>query len=383
MLTFVLGTNGSGKSLYGVYQLLHELRRGKRPIVTTLPIDIPALNDYCQRTWPKETIDVTRRVVVINKAQLQHFWRFRGFSPADEYGCALLERGPYGDDTWLSPDDGVLYILDEVQVGFNAREWQKAGPEFCAYQSQHRHFGDDVIAISPASALVDKQFRVLAGECVVLANLYKMRVGIWKAPRKIVYKVFQNAPPMPGEEHIHKGDIHIDAAGLAACYKTQEGLGIAGKQADKGQESRGIPWYFGLAGAGAAGVFAWVVLHFALTRGTAAAMGLVRVSRPAPAMTNLIHHVPGADAVKVGISVPPFPTVAPTPRPLPPPSNPPPSDFPLYWGYARSGTNVFLDTPDGLIQGSSLRLSNNFAYLDTSCYRKVKRPEPAASSSRR
>jgi len=41
MLTICVGPNGSGKSLWAVHQVEQVLTRDKRPIVTSLSVDIP------------------------------------------------------------------------------------------------------------------------------------------------------------------------------------------------------------------------------------------------------------------------------------------------------------------------------------------------------
>jgi len=257
----MVGENGSGKSLYGMHLVERELAEGHRNIVTTLAIDVPALNEYMQRKYPKRDCDVCGRVLVIGKEELKTFWRYRGIERMGEYGPEPYVMGPFGDDTWSGSRPQCLYVLDEAQVCFNAREWMKTGPEFCQYQSQHRKAGDDVIAITPGSTLLDKQFRTLAAECIVLKNLYKAKSGVWKGPRKIVWRSFANCPPLPGEDHYAKGDIQIDAKGLASCYRTADGVGfVGGCDADKGKESKGIPWYYGIVLAVVLGFAGWWVI---------------------------------------------------------------------------------------------------------------------------
>lgn len=244
MLSICVGPNGSGKSLWAVHQVEELLLKDHRLIVTSLSLDIPRLNEYMQEKHPGKCPDVISRILLIGKEEMKTFWRFRRFKHDDYYGRIADPRGPFGDKTWSDPDPGVVFILDEVQTVFGARDWAKTGPEFVTYQSQHRKLGDDVIAISPSSSLIEKQFRILCGECVVLQNFYKLKFGSFKAPRKIVYSIYQNCPPLPGEDVMSKGNIYINAAKLAGCYRTQDGVGICGGgNADKGKESKGVPWY--------------------------------------------------------------------------------------------------------------------------------------------
>lgn len=272
MLTICVGPNGSGKSLWALHQLIRFLREDKRTIVTSLAVDLPRLNEYLQQHY-KDAPDVYRRVLKIGAEEMKTFWRYRGVVDVwtdgsdgfdGAWGLEPVAFGAFPGEDWRKVTKGVIYVLDEVQTIFGAREWQKTSSEFLAYQSQHRKLGDDVIAISPASALIDKQFRILAGECVALSNLYKLKIGPVKAPRKIIYRVFQNCPPAPGEEALARGSFTIDGEGLASCYNTAAGVGIvAGADADKGKESKGVPFWALFVGLAAA----CVVAYFGLSRG--------------------------------------------------------------------------------------------------------------------
>lgn len=313
MLTICVGPNGSGKSLWAVHQLVWFLRHDNRIIITSLALNVPELNAYCQKRYGDKAPDVINRVVLIVKEDQKTFWRVRGKAYDGEYGEVLVRRGPFGDASWQDQDGGRIYILDEAQTTFGAREWQKTGVEFCAYQSQHRHFGDDVVAISPAAALLDKQFRILCGECVALNNLYKLKVGLVKAPRRINYAVYANCPPAPGELAMTKGVLHIEPKKIAACYDTSAGLGhIGGGQADKGKESKGLPFWSIFAGLAAAAVLA----YFVLTGGLKWAMGWglkkTRLSDKIAAVPAAVSAVAPA-AAPVAASVP-GPAPAPAPR---------------------------------------------------------------------
>ena len=158
-------------------------------------------------------------------------------------------------------------------MAFNAREWSKRSGEFCEYQTQHRKFGDDVVAIAPSSMLLDKQFRLLSHECVCLRNLYQVKIGIWKAPRKIVWQSYENCPPAVGEEPIASGSIKIDAKGLAKCYRTQDGVGVVGAQADKGKEVKGVSIWWWAAIVPVVGLVAWLRLRSMTSRGLNAMAG--------------------------------------------------------------------------------------------------------------
>lgn len=371
MLTIVLGANGSGKSLYGMHQLVRVLTTSDRTVVTTLAVNLSELNHYLQRIG--KPVDVMNRVLVIDKVQLKTFWRYRGVRCDGEYGWVPVVAGKFGDESWASVPHGIFYILDEVQVGFGSREWQSTGPEFVAYQSQHRKLGDDVMAVSPASSLIEKQFRVLSHETIALSNQYQVKVGIFTAPKRIIYKVYSNCPPVPGEPALSGGNIYIDAAGLAGCYNTAAGLGIVGSTADKGRGAKGVPWWTIIPGVLVLGVLG----YFGLSKltGYAVQRGLQKI------------RVSEESVMAVAASAPvPLPAAAVPPAVFPSQyfSEPPPERRPEakpelepveYYGWARSNGRVFVDTALGMVEGREWREIGLYGYLDTVKLRKGKRGE--------
>lgn len=59
-------------------------------------------------------------------------------------------------------EDGILLVLDEVQLVFNSRTWsQKDRMSWLEFFSQHRHFGYRVIFVAQSDKMVDRQFRAL------------------------------------------------------------------------------------------------------------------------------------------------------------------------------------------------------------------------------
>lgn len=381
MLTICVGPNGSGKSLWAMHMVERALLKDNRRIVTSLSVDVGRLNEYMQQRHGDAVPDVCQRVMRINGEQMKRFWAHRRAGWDGDYGIIPECKGPFGGPGWQSAEqigDGVLFILDEVQTVFGARDWQKTGPEFVAYQSQHRKLGDDVIAITPSSSLIDKQFRLLCGECVVLQNLYMLKVGIIKAPRKIVFRQYQNCPPAPGEEALQKGDISIDAVGLASCYRTQEGLGIVGKTADIGREPKGVPWWMMFPAAAAAGLLAW----FGVTRLTHAAVNLglrkmnVEGGQKAAAAIK--------DLAPAGVNLPGFGNLP----SLPPPGavvfqqTPKPVEVKLqtstndvWTGYGGTPGAWTVQTPEGDVFGTNLVVRGGELVLDGEHFRrgKVKR----------
>lgn len=365
--------------MWAVMQLIRILLHDTRVIVTSLSLDLARLNEYLQQKYGDKAPDVFRRVVLIDKEQAKNYWRCRGVKVSTEYGWEPQFLGPYGDSTWCAENlsHGVVYILDEVQRVFGAREWSKTGPEFLHYQAQHRHYGDDVIAVTPSSSLIEKQFRLLSGECVVLKNFYKVKVGMLKAPRRIVYQVFENCPPMPGEEPTQKGSFTIDAVGLASCYNTAAGLGVVGGQADKGREARGIPWYYVIPGAIVAGLAIWFTLSSALN-GTVK-WGLKKMTfgdKKSPAVAARAQHV----VEPIPLSA--IPDVLPKQEPARVVFHESPKlkleELPACYGDGQAGDTIVLETELGNVYGKHLVKRGLVWELDGQSFAKRLRPKKSS-----
>lgn len=56
----------------------------------------------------------------------------------------------------------ILLIIDECQIIFNAREWQKEGrASWLSFFSQHRKYGYDIILVAQFDRMIDRQIRSL------------------------------------------------------------------------------------------------------------------------------------------------------------------------------------------------------------------------------
>lgn len=260
-LNIAIGGTGSGKSLLALHIIEHFLMNDTRAIVTTLAIDIGEIAEYLSEKYGDQApTNIAARIIRIYKEDLATFWRIRGIQYDGEYGYTAKKLGRFGSEDWQIALPGVVFILDEFQVSFKAREFMKNSGEFLDYQPQARKLGDTIVGTTPASSLVDKAFRDLCNQCIVLTNMYKIRVRGFTAPRKIVARIFINCPPVKGEEPIGTHDIFIEPKKLARCYKTQEGLGVKGVSADLGVRAKGLPWWSIIPIAIGIGFVVWLVI---------------------------------------------------------------------------------------------------------------------------
>lgn len=261
---FIFGKPGGGKSLLAFHRILHELRFGKRTVITNVPILPDKLAEFLQTSYPNESVDVLRRLRLIEAEQLGQWFRYRGRMPTDDgslgrwvdlppphcqekiKGKPTDEATPDGaTDFSLSPGP-VFYTLDEIHIRFNARSWQSTGPGALYYLSQHRKLGDDVLLISQTPAQVDKQLRSLSQEWIHVTNLGKMRTGLfWTLPRRMLWRSYASLPT-PGEPIMMTGILKAESPGWADCYETASGVGMAGTSgADKADRQKGPSVFLG------------------------------------------------------------------------------------------------------------------------------------------
>lgn len=216
---FVSGKPGGGKTLYGVRLILKELRSSARFIVTNVPLDLPRLNEYIQQNYPEANVWLIDRIKIIGEEETQEFWKHRG------------------------PDGvGVFYVLDEIHIHFNARNWMKTGPECLHYISQHRKLCDDIICITQAVGNVDKQFRSIAQDFSVIKNEYMAKFGMFRGRGRFNRKTYEQYTG-DGQKQIpfEVASFKLDAAGVASCYNTSAGVGIENKgEPDKLKRAKGL-----------------------------------------------------------------------------------------------------------------------------------------------
>jgi len=162
---------------------------------------------------------------------------------------------------------GVVYVIDEVHVHFDARAWATIGPSATFYNTQHRKLSDDCIFVTQHVELVEKRFRMLAQEFVYLRNLSKARFGFGMFAMPSLFVRSHYLQPFTGQQKsMETRTFALDAAGLAKCYDTAAGIGFVGAEADKGQKKKGMHWSLA-AGLVVAGITALCFVPSLLGKG--------------------------------------------------------------------------------------------------------------------
>jgi len=241
----LFGPGGSGKSYFQIRWIYNELTTTIRNVVTNLSIDIPALQAYIEKVKPEASVDVSARLRLLTEPETKEFWTIRGPkrpNPHSEYGELIdIDKGV----------NGVLYVIDEAGAcGFDANGWAQGlegsrgtrGQRAVWYLDQQRKFGDDVVASCNGRrpAAIAKPFRDKAHAFIRLKNGYLSQWGMFKGKGQFSAKWFQ-VEPDKNTEHYREDIWKMDATGLAACYRTAEGVGVVGTTADIGKKAKGIP----------------------------------------------------------------------------------------------------------------------------------------------
>lgn len=130
------GTPGSGKSLHSAKDIIDWFRKGK-PVITNFVVDLspyPKAIHACV-----EDDDLTPEFLV---EYSRSFFGGRKLTKKDE--------------------DTILLVIDECQLLFNSRDYQKKDRKaWIKFFSLHRHFGYHIILIAQMDKMIDKQIRGL------------------------------------------------------------------------------------------------------------------------------------------------------------------------------------------------------------------------------
>jgi len=242
MISIFYGQPGAGKS-FGALQskLVDELIYGDRLIVTNLPVDLGRLNAWCQKNHPWWTEDINQRVRIVTEDDTATFYCFRtvGMPPLE---CPDREASLAGKHVAYQPGDkGVMYIIDEAHIKFDAREWKDAGPELTFYCSQHRKMNDDVTFITQHPDMLNNRLRMLAQQYWSFNNhgMEKL-LTYFRKPSFFTVEIHRKMPtglnPPPAEE-TRRYKLNKS---LADCYDTSAGVGITGQRKPEQKAKGGI-----------------------------------------------------------------------------------------------------------------------------------------------
>lgn len=260
----IMGRPGGGKSYWGLNVIRQRLLETNQYVITNLPVDVGKLNEHIQEKYPEKTIDVCRRVQLLDdQGETKYFFSYRPMGwrcyvpTAKDHHKAdysldysrLTQDGSNPDQESetmtcdVSSLGGVLYVIDEAHLFYSARQWKDLGRPIVEYLSQHRKLGDTVLLISQHPHQIDKQLRLLVQDYTVLRNLSYEKVGFFKSLGGRCLKSSYLELPNSMQKPMETGLVTIDVGGLAECYHTAKGVGMGGGgNADiDHQKAKGLP----------------------------------------------------------------------------------------------------------------------------------------------
>jgi hypothetical protein len=258
---FVTGKPGGGKSYFTVRQIVEELRRSERQIITNVALNLDALAEYCHENIEKP-VDVNKRIRMLTEAEVYTFWRcFVGMTITKTRRLGEGQDKPFVTDyaelETLSSYEGALFIIDEVHLYFSARDWQKTGPDCEFFFSQHRKLKSDVFLVTQHCEKVDKNMRRNAQDFTVLRNMETEKLWMGVTFKKTLRRATYLQQPVRGDAPMESGYFRLDVAGLGKLYNTAAGVGIVGRlDVRENHGGRGI-WVW-VALAVVAALCAWV-----------------------------------------------------------------------------------------------------------------------------
>jgi hypothetical protein len=164
------GKPGAGKSYFATRCIIAEITKGQnRTIVTNVPINRQKLREYVKKDF--------------NLYDLETFTDNRFFfSNRGHYNLTIdnaSENLDFGQ-VLQKDDEGVLYIIDEAHLYFNARNWKHMMGATLSYITFIRHIGDTCVYMCQKFSDIDSQFRGKTQAFHLLRNLDKERFGMFK-----------------------------------------------------------------------------------------------------------------------------------------------------------------------------------------------------------
>lgn len=256
MIRFIGGKPGGSKSLYAMVNLVEELRRTNRFIVTNVAVEmIPwvdgggvARKGLREGVLAKygEDYDCERRVVLLDDEQVHRFYAVRPrLKETGDVEVITIPPSPDGRFRFSAGVEGLsgcAYFIDEAHEFFAARDWAKTGKEVLSWASQQRRAGDDAWFLTQVIGNVEKQLRGVSQECYWMTNHRLARLGMFRQPDMLSYKLFSSTPPTGNEAPLAKGRVQCDRQFIYGTYNTAKGVGVAGRQADIGVRAKGLHW---------------------------------------------------------------------------------------------------------------------------------------------
>lgn len=138
MITLYSGTPGAGKSLHLASRLYHRMQYKSAPTIGNFACDFSSIKNPKGEFHYIDNSDLTPdKLIEFSK----------------DYSDRIGRRVKEGE---------ILLVIDECQILFNSRDWgQKNRMAWCAFFTQHRKLGYEVILVAQFDRMLDRQIRSL------------------------------------------------------------------------------------------------------------------------------------------------------------------------------------------------------------------------------
>jgi len=241
MLRIFIGKPGSGKSSGALRDIISELVEGNRVVVTNLSIDLGKLNAFLQTRYPIADIDLHKRLHILTNDQCRRFWLYRSPTLTLPDVTRAEEKAGIFPDFGLYAGEGVLFVIDEAHIMFDARAWMESGPSLTYYNSQHRKLNDELIFVTQFVELIDKRVRGFAQDFWYFRNgaMEKM-FTFFVAPSFFLVRVYQRPQTGAGGEHPSETHRYSLDKEMCDCYDTSAGVGITGRKRPEKKNKKGF-----------------------------------------------------------------------------------------------------------------------------------------------
>jgi hypothetical protein len=269
MLHIIAGNPGGGKTYLACERILNEIGVTDRTVVTNMTLNLDRFQEYASEQFPNKDIDIATRIRPITDEQAKRFFLHRPFGYSipqiteeqekkgetfDLDNCELVDAryadhiealsGTLPKTAKTSKLGGVLYVIDEAHLYFSARGYRDFTRLAEFYLSQHRKFGDDIIAVTQFPDKLDKNFRSLAQDVTICRNASMEKMQWIRGPngflRMKYLAVAGSRSQKPQETTFQKFKFHT----IGTLYETSAGVGIMERsEADtKTVKAKGLHW---------------------------------------------------------------------------------------------------------------------------------------------
>ncbi|MCE1226209.1 MAG: hypothetical protein LWW87_06945 [Geobacteraceae bacterium] len=206
MITILQGTLGSGKSATCTAMALDHLKRGGVVATNFGLVDGWSYELAKHSIWGRWSEDLRRQNALSHYNRHFHVKSLNAIKKISPK--QLAERDLKTVEGKYQEGQGLL-ILDECQLIFNSRKWEK-NMDWIEFFTQSRKLGWDVLLVAHTVDMVDSQIRPLIEFEARFRNLQRVRIpiiGLPLSPFPAFAIVYRYAGLGPGASNVSKKDI--------------------------------------------------------------------------------------------------------------------------------------------------------------------------------